>query len=130
MDIVRPILIDTSVWIDVFRGKTPALAALVKTLLEDERAVLCDVVTAEIRVGLRASERRKVVSLLEAVTAIPVTPADWAEAGDLGSSLRSSGRTLPLTDLLIAVLCIRSGFELLTLDDHFSGIEGLLLVRL
>lgn len=129
MDIVRPVLIDTSVWIDVFRGRTPVLAELVKRLLEEGTAALCDVVTAEIRIGLRQDERRKILSLLEAVPSVPVLSLDWAAAGDLGALHRARGQTLPLTDLLIAAVCLRNGLDLLTLDEHFKGIEGLRLVR-
>jgi predicted nucleic acid-binding protein len=123
------VLIDTSAWIDVFRGRTPALAVQVRALIEEERAALCDVVLAEIRIGLREEERAKVMSLLEAIPVLPLAREDWASAGDLGAALRTRGRTVPLTDLLIAALCRRTGAAVLTLDGHFCGIEGLRLVE-
>ncbi len=126
----RPkVLLDTSAWVDALRGRTASVVEAVGDLLREDRVVRCDVVGAELRVGLRDRERRKVLDLFNAVPNVPVDSTDWERAGDLGASLRRSGVTLPMTDLLVAQVCLRHGFELFSLDAHFQRIEGLRLRR-
>jgi predicted nucleic acid-binding protein len=126
----RPqVLLDTSVWVDALRGRTAAVVEAVGDLLREDRVVRCDVVGAELRVGLRDRERSKVLDLFNAVPNVPVDSADWESAGDLGASMRERGVTLPLTDLLVAQVCLRHEFELFSLDAHFQHIEGLKLRR-
>jgi predicted nucleic acid-binding protein len=125
----QQILLDTSVWVDALRGRTPTVVEAVRDLLREDRIVRCDVVGAELRVGLRDRERRKVLDLFSAVPNVAVDSADWEAAGDLGARLRERGVTIPLTDLLIARVCLRHGLELFSLDAHFQHVEGLKLRR-
>lgn len=48
-----PVLLGTSVWIDALRGRTAAVVARVRRLLNDDRAVTCGPVIYEIHRGLR-----------------------------------------------------------------------------
>jgi predicted nucleic acid-binding protein len=47
--------------------------------------------------------------------------------GDLSAQLLRKGVTLPLSDLLIAVLAIEYGCRLYSLDTHFKKIPGVTL---
>jgi predicted nucleic acid-binding protein len=121
------VLLDTSVWVDALRGRTPAVVQRVRDLLREDRVVRCDVVGAELRVGLRESERCMVLDLFGSVPNVPVDSIDWEAAGDLGARLRECGVTLPLTDLVVARVCLRHELELFSLDAHFRYIDGLKL---
>lgn len=121
------ILVDTSAWVEALRGRRREMTEAVLDQLNRDRVVTCDVVVAELRVGLREQERARVLGLLDAVPRVGVDASDWDEAGDLGARLRARGVTLPLTDLLIARVCLRHGFELLASDDHFRSVDGLVL---
>ncbi len=121
------VLLDTSVWVDALRGRTPTVVQAVRELLREDRVVRCDVIGAELRVGLRESERRKVLGLFSGVPNVAVDSVDWEAAGDLGAKLREHGVTLPLTDLLVARVCLRHRLELFSLDGHFQRVEGLML---
>ena len=129
MSAEQQVMLDTSVWVDALRGRTPTVVDAVRDLLREDRIVRCDVVGAELRVGLRDRERRKVLDLFSAVPNVAVDSGDWEAAGDLGASLRERGVTLPLTDLLVARVCLRHGLELFSLDAHFQHVEGLRLRR-
>ena len=120
-----PVLIDTSVWIDALRGRTPSLLAGVRELLAADRARRCDVVTAELRAGLRGHERAGFLEWFDAVPNLSVELRDWEQAGDLARSLRARGLTVPLTDLLVATLSLRHDVPVWTLDHHFDAVEGL-----
>jgi predicted nucleic acid-binding protein len=120
-----PVLLDTCIWIDALRGRSQATVDAARRLLDKGLVVRCDVVTAELRYGLRPHERNKVLPLLDAVPNVEVTSDDWAAAADLGADLRATGTTIPLTDLLVARVCLRAGARLWTNDGHFDGIGGL-----
>jgi predicted nucleic acid-binding protein len=47
------------------------------------------------------------------------------KAGRLSYSLRKKGRSIPLTDALIASLALKHQLKLWTKDAHFKGIPGL-----
>jgi len=88
--------------------------------LEEDRALLCGVVEAEILQGLRSAERDKVADLLTALKYLDAERQDFLRAGKRLGELRRSGITIPLTDALIGALCSRHGVALLTLDRHFD----------
>jgi predicted nucleic acid-binding protein len=125
MGVDARILVDTSVWVDALRGRDATTVAAVRELLLEDRVVTCDVVVAELRAGLRRSERVRVLGLFGGLPRLAVDSRDWLEAGDLGAQLRAGGVTLPLTDLLIARVCLRHGHALFTSDEHFKRIPGL-----
>jgi predicted nucleic acid-binding protein len=121
----EPVLIDTSAWIDAFQEKTPWVTQIIRTLLEEDRAVTCGPVLFEIRRGLQPSERKKVLPLFDALHLLPFEEIDWSEAGELDAALRKKGRTLPSMDVLIAHICMKHKTSILTLDGHFQFVPGL-----
>jgi tRNA(fMet)-specific endonuclease VapC len=123
------VLLDTSVWIDALRGKTPEIVALTRELLNDDRVFTCGPVIFEINRGLRHSERKGITSLFDALTRLPVEEGVWEQAGDLDASLRRKGITIPPMDILIAQICRHHDVSLLTLDEHFSSVPGLKLFQ-
>ena len=124
----EPVLIDTSAWIAFFRGDEP-VASFVDEVLADGRAALCGVVELELRQGLRAEERGRVLPLLDATTRLPTEERDWAGAGDLLAELRRRGVTVPGTDGLIAHLALKHEAVLLENDKHFEHFTELKRLR-
>ncbi|SPD73288.1 putative Ribonuclease VapC19 [uncultured Desulfobacterium sp.] len=124
------VLLDTSVWVDALRGKTPQVVSLTKNLLDEDRALTCWPVIYEIKRGLRSSERDKILPLFDALIRLPVGENIWDLAGDLDASLRNKGVTVPPMDILIAEICIYHDVHLFTLDEHFKSINKLKLFAL
>lgn len=120
------VLVDTSAWVAFFRGQEPACARVV-ALVESGRALRCGPVELELRQGLRRPEAGTVLGSWSALPDVPIDGHDFTSAGDLLRDLRERGRTIPSTDGLIATLAVRHDVALLTLDEHFEGIEGLRL---
>ena len=119
-------LIDTSAWIDFFRGREP-VASHVDTLLAEGSAAVCGMVELEIRQGLRCEETN-LLSLLGSTLRLETREEDYARAGDALASLRRKGITLPATDGLIAHVAMSHEARLLEHDDHFKSVEGLTCV--
>ena len=117
------ILVDTSAWVDFFRGREP-LAGAVDALLEDNQVAVCGPIFTELRRGLRtARERARVLPLLGACHELAQPSRLWDEAGDLGSVLSRKGATVKTLDLLITVYALSHGVPLLTADSDFALIR-------
>ncbi len=119
------ILIDTSAWVDFFRGHGQ-LAARVDEALSDGDAALCGPVVTELRRGLRnAAERAKVLPLLSGCEYLAQPPHLWQEAGELGYFLARKGVMIKTLDLLIASYALSHGTPLLTGDSDFKIMKRL-----
>ena len=121
--------LDTSVWIDAFRGKTPQIVAVTQALLKDDRIVVCGPVIFEIKQGLRPPDRKKILPLLDALIRLAVDETLYDAAGDLDASLRKKGITIPPMNVIIAQVCLHHKVSLFTMDEHFSSIPGLKLFK-
>ena len=126
-DNLDSVLLDTSVWIDAFQGKTPDIVAVVQGLLNDDRILTCGPVIFEIKRGLRPPERKKILPLFNALIRLSVDETVWDAAGDLDASLRKKGITIPPMDVIIAQVCLHHKVFLFTLDEHFRSVSGLKL---
>jgi predicted nucleic acid-binding protein len=122
---MESVLLDTSIWIDALRGKTPNIVALTQGLLNDDRALTCGPVIFEIKRGLRSPERKKILPLFDALIRLSFDEAIWDAAGDLDASLRKKGVTIPPMDVLIAQICLHHKVVLFSLDEHFRSVPGL-----
>ena len=117
------ILVDSSVWIDFFRGTvTPQVDALDR-LLGEELVAIGDLMMTEVLQGF-ASERdfNKARRLLGALDLIEIGGRDvMIEAARYFRDLRARGITIRKTiDTLIATRCIVSGYRLLYSDRDFD----------
>jgi len=122
---IESIMLDTSVWIDALRGKTPHIGAVTQALLNDDRIVICGPVIFEIKRGLRPADRNKILPLMDALIRLSVDEAVWDNAGELDASLRKKGITIPPMDVIIAQICLNHKVSLFTLDKHFHSISEL-----
>lgn len=113
-------MVDSSAWIKYFRGGTGVVSDAVHDLLEEDRALLCGVVEAEILQGLRPEEGREISDLFTALRYLDTERRDFVSAGERLGELRRSGVTIPLTDAIIGALCSRHDVALLTTDKHFD----------
>ena len=117
------ILVDSSVWIDFFRGTvTPQVDALDR-LLGEELVAIGDLMMTEVLQGF-ASERdfNKARRLLGALDLVEIGGRDvMIEAARYFRDLRARGITIRKTiDTLIATRCIVSGYRLLYSDRDFE----------
>ena len=117
------IIIDTSAWIEFFRGRDP-VASEVDTALANNVAALCGPVETELRRGFsNERERSKVMPLLDACHSLDQPEALWAEAGELGFALRRRGVTPKTVDLLIATYALTYSASVLTTDKDFRVMQ-------
>jgi predicted nucleic acid-binding protein len=126
------ILVDSSVWIDYFRGTATPQANRLDGLLGSEPLAIGDLILTEVLQGF-ATERefndaRKMLLALDMVTL--GGPDVAVEAAKNYRKLRSLGVTVRKTiDTVIATRCIVSGHTLLHSDRDFDAFEQHLGLR-
>jgi predicted nucleic acid-binding protein len=120
------VLVDTSVWIEFFRRSGTDTARTISGLLEARRVVICGPVIAELIQGIRTEkERSAVLGDLDALPYVEPDRDDWIAVGWIQNELLKKGITVPLTDALIARLCIRYDFSIYSFDKHFRHFSRL-----
>jgi hypothetical protein len=120
------VLVDTSIWIDFFRHPDAESGAEIVRLLKLGHVSTCGVIVAEILQGAaNEDELEDLQENLKGLSFLDMDESTYIEAGRLSYNLRKKGRTMPLTDSLIANLAIRHKQILWTKDSHFRGIPGL-----
>jgi predicted nucleic acid-binding protein len=124
-------IIDSSVWVDFFRGSSPAaLKHQAAKLIEDERAMLCEPVLFELLRATPAAARKNVQSQLELLPLVRTPHRLWRDAARLGQKCLGRGFVPPAMDLLIAQVCLDHDLELVTFDQHFTDIARVSALRI
>jgi predicted nucleic acid-binding protein len=117
------ILVDSSVWIDYFRGIESSQTDRLHTLLGNEPIATGDLVLAEVLQGFgSAQDFNQGKKLLTSLPIIELVGGDIAiQAANNFRALRSLGITVRKTiDTLIATSCIEKGLVLLYSDKDFD----------
>jgi predicted nucleic acid-binding protein len=117
------ILVDSSVWIDFFRGVTTPQVDALDRLLGVEPLAVGDLILAEVLQGFRGekefNQARKMLLTLEQVDIAGQEVA--VQAARNFRTLRERGVTIRKTiDTLIATKCIESDIALLFSDRDFD----------
>jgi len=123
------ILIDSCIFITLLRrGIDPAREFSV--LAQEDEIATCGVVRCEIIRGMRTPKARRALgAYLDCLLYIPTLNAVWEAAEQILWAGDRAGRTIPLTDAVIAACALKAGAAVLTTDKHFDGIDGLTVQR-
>ncbi len=124
------ILIDTNVYVALKRGHSGA-AELVRS---SERLYVSVIVLGELCFGFHdGSHERENLAALDAFLAHPlVSPAYLTRTtadrfGRIAAALKSIGRPIPTNDIWIAAQALELGADLVTFDNHFRNVPGLVV---
>lgn len=117
------ILVDSSVWIDYFRGTASAQTDQLDTLLGNELIIIGDLILAEVLQGFNAerdfNQAKKLLTALEVVDLGGQKIA--IQAAQNFRILRAMGITVRKTiDTIIATYCIENKIPLLYSDRDFD----------
>jgi predicted nucleic acid-binding protein len=128
------IAVDSSVWIDGFRGtETRQVKALIQLLRVAVAVRVPEVVLTEVLRGARDDREEAMMSdSLLAFPSLPLAgPGDFIEAARLSRIARGAGFTVASTvDLLIAAACIREDMPLLHADADFDRLASCTPLRI
>lgn len=128
------ILVDSSVWIDYFRGATNVQTEVLDSLLGQQLLAIGDLILTEVLQGFDDERDFNTArKMLAALTVVELGGEEIAiQAAKNFRALRRLGVTVRKTiDTVIATRCIESGYDLLHNDrdfDPFARHLGLVVV--
>lgn len=130
------VLVDTSVWIDFFRGKsTHEVRELERLLQEGVDICICGVILTEIMQGIRVdSDYRRTKAIIDTFLFLPMNRQTFLHAAEMYRLLRRKGVTVRKSvDCMIAAVSIDHDVPLLHRDRDFDPMEkhcGLQVVKI
>lgn len=120
------VVVDTTVFVDFFRGRDDRVF---KQLLLNNQILLSRYVRLELLQGVRRSEVYILESVLGGLKTVATPIGLFEETEKLLKSIRGSGLTVGIVDLLIAGEARLFGYPIYSLDRVFSKLSSLGLVN-
>jgi len=123
------IFVDTSVWVEYFRGRHSRLIEALERLLDEDRVALAVPVRIEL---LTSASKKDLRPLRRVLSALPLfTPSErvWPTIEQWVESSVARGERFGFGDLLIASIAAENEGEIWSLDDDFARMARLGLVR-
>ena len=120
------VLVDTTVWIDFFAGRSSGhVAALENLIINREDICICGIVLTEVLQGIRKdSEFKKTRDLFNKLLFLPMPYPVFLKAAEIYRDLRRKGITIrKYVDCMIASVAIENDISLLHNDKDFEPIE-------
>lgn len=126
------ILVDSSVWIDYFNGRSTPETEFLDKLLGVQPVALGDLILVEVLQGFRLNKDYKIAKdLLTSLTVFDLLGTDRAvRCAENFRALRKKGFTVRKTaDVIIATFCIDADLPLLHCDKDFDPFQRHLRLR-
>ena len=121
-------LVDTSVWIDGFRGGESKDS--LKNLIDHDSICTNDIILAELIPSIRKRGETELENLLNLLPKIPME-IDWKGLIYMQTeNLKHGINKVGLPDLMIAQSAMQNGLVLFSLDRHFELIGQILPLQL
>lgn len=121
------ILVDTSAWIDFFRGDKSAHRETLHRLIEAEEDIaVTEIIVTEILQGIKSDKDFQTTKeyLLEFPVYRPKGIETYLDAARIYRECRKKGKTVRKTiNCIIAVICLENNLTLLHKDSDFDFIE-------
>ena len=120
------VLVDTTVWIDFFSGRSlPQVKKLEDLLINREDLCICGIIMTEVLQGIRKdTEFERTKSLFSNLVLLPMRYSTFLRSAEIYRSLRKKGTTVRKTvDCMIASVALENEIALLDNDKDFDPIE-------
>lgn len=116
-------LVDTSSWIEYLRERESEAGDIVEALVLGGEAAWCDMTLVELWHGARGvKEKRELTEMEKEIARVPVDAAVWRLASRLALHCREKGRTVPISDIVIAACAAAHNLDLEYCDKHFEAL--------
>ena len=115
---MKNILVDSSVWIEYFRGKKEA--AVLDELIDRNQLCVNNLILSELIPFLRIKKENTLIKILMTIKNIAIK-IDWAEIIDFQEiNLRNGLNKIGIPDLIILQNIRGNNLRLYSLDKHFE----------
>lgn len=118
------ILVDTSIWIDFFRGNS--VAEPLDGLIKNNQIATNDLILSELVPSIRFRNEERLYRLLLSVKRFELT-VDWQGLMEMQLlNLRSGINHVGIPDLIVAQNALQNGLTLFENDKHFQSMKKIL----
>jgi len=124
---MKTVLVDTSVWVNVFKGIETKASLYLKHYNNQILAATCPVIVQEVLQGIISDKDYNIISSkLSSIVMLPANGYEYAHAAaSLYRELRKKGITIRKpNDCLIAIYAIKNNVDLLHDDKDFTNIAA------
>ncbi len=122
------VLVDTSIWIDYFKGSDNAND--LDFLIDEDLIVTNDIILAELVPYLKLKKQAKLIQLLYEISKLPLD-IQWEQIVDFQvKCLREGANGVGIPDLIIAQSSRQHSCRVYSLDNHFRLLSEVLKVKL
>ena len=108
------VLLDTTVVIDLLRGRSAAVNGLRRLMTNGDAPHVCAINVEETVRGLRPAEHESAKRLFDGLQVAPLGDAEGWQAGEWRRQYAAMGRTLAQADCLVAAAAHAIGARLVT----------------
>ena len=123
-----PVLVDSSIWIDYFRGDKNS--DKLEYFIDENLLVINDLILTELIPFLKIKQQRKIINLLNAIDKLELN-INWGQLIDYQYKCLKKGiNGVGIPDLIIAQNAVQNQCELYTLDNHFKMIQQSINLKL
>ncbi len=124
-------VVDSSLWVDYFRKKTPAaIKAQVDAVIRGADVAICAPILFELLRAVSHKEGRKIEEFFATIPVLETPETLWVDSARLGQKCAEAGSLTPAIDLLIAQICIHHDVPVITFDADFKKIADVSPLRL
>ena len=122
------VLVDTSIWIDYFKGGHNS--SDLEVLIDENLVVTNDLILAELVPYLRIKRQITVISLLKEIGRIPMR-INWDEIIEIQvKCLKAGANGIGIPDLIIAQNARANNCHIYSLDKHFRILKQVMKIEL
>ena len=115
------IVADTSIWIECFRDPSSVWGEELRQLVLESRVACNGIILCEVLQGARSnSEFQKLNEAMKVLEFREVNREVWDVAANVAFHCHLKNQKIPLSDSVIAALCLYHKDELVSLDKHFQ----------
>ena len=122
------VIADTCIWVEFFRTKS-LISERLRDLISNNFVASVGIIIAELLQGIKANKEREVIiGIFNTIEYLEITRDIWIASGDLAKELRTQGKTIPLSDILIACCAKKHQYQIFTIDKHFQDIPDIKII--
>lgn len=120
---MKNLLIDTSVWIEYFRGSNAINSDIINNFIDDNQICINDLILSELIPSLKHKKENDLIDILLSIRNIPIE-IDWHEIINFQiNNLKHGINNVGIPDIIILQNVINHNLSLISIDKHFHQMK-------
>ena len=120
---MKYILIDTSVWIEYFRGSDAINTDIINSFIENNQICINDLILSELIPSLKHKKQNDLIDIILSIRKIPIE-INWQEIINFQTiNLKHRINNAGIPDIIILQNVINHNLSLVSIDKHFKQMK-------